>query len=101
MSPWLRASGLTALTLALCLAVLPALPGRHVPVQPASITTDTASYCRQLAERVDDLVRTAPRAIPADVLRLRAEGGRMCNQGQLRGGLMCLRRAVLLLRAPP
>jgi hypothetical protein len=98
MSPWLRVSGLAALTVAICLSarlgVSPPSP------QPARITTDTARYCRQLAGRVEALARAAPRAVPARAMALRAEGRRMCAQGRLRRGLLCLRRAVVLLAAP-
>ena len=100
MVPWLRASALAALILAVSLAVWPDFSGRSVAPQAVRITSDSMSYCRQLQQRVDDLVRAAPRAAPAEALRLRAEGHRMCAQGDLRGGLICLRRAVLILNAP-
>lgn len=100
MVPWLRASGLAGLILAVSLAVWPDFSGHSVPPQVARITSDSLSYCHQLQQRVDDLVNAAPRAAPAEALRLRAEGQRMCAQGDLRGGLICLRRAVLILRTP-
>lgn len=101
MSPWLRISGLAALAVTLALAVWPDLSSRQEPARPARITTDTAAYCRQLTDRVDAMVLAAPPPVPPEALRLRAEGRRMCGQGQVRDGLICLRRAVLLLRRPP
>ena len=101
MVPWLRASGLVALILAFCLAGWPDVSEPAGSSQPARITTDSLSYCRQLAQRVDGLVQAMPRAAPAEALRLRSEGGRLCAKGELRGGLICLRRAVLILRGPP
>ena len=64
---------------------------------PMRVTTDTAEYCAQLAERVAraQLARppTAPRDRRALVEELAAEGEQMCAAGRIRGGLMRLRRA--------
>ncbi len=100
MSHLVRASGGAALILALLLAGVPRFSGRSETQPPARITSDSVSYCHQLAQRVDDLVHAAARPAPVEVLQLRAEGERLCTQGRLRGGLICLRRAVLLLRGP-
>ncbi len=100
MSPWLRASGLAALTVAACFAVRLDVPRPAAPSRPERITTDTARYCRQLATRVEALTRTAARTVPAEALHLGAEGRRMCARGRLHRGLICLRRAVVLLRGP-
>ncbi len=64
---------------------------------PAQVTTDTPQYCLQLLDRVSELVRinTHP---PQEVTNLSTEGQRMCDQGQTRGGIMRLRRALVLLR---
>jgi hypothetical protein len=65
--------------------------------QPAQVTTDTPQYCLTLLDRVSELVRmnTHP---PDEVTNLSAEGQRMCDEGQTRGGIMRLRRALVLLR---
>ena len=88
------------LTMAVCFTVWLEVPRPPAPSHPEHITTDTARYCRQLASRVEALARAVPRAVPAEALQLRAEGRRMCAEGRLRQGLICLRRAVVLLRGP-
>jgi hypothetical protein len=61
------------------------------------VTTDTPEYCNTLAERVarDELAR--PNA-PRQVEELAEEGHHMCATGLIRGGLLRLRRAWLMLR---
>jgi len=64
---------------------------------PAQITTDTPQYCLQLLDEVSELVRGAVHP-PEEVSNLSTEGQRMCDQGQTRGGILRLRRALVLLR---
>jgi hypothetical protein len=64
---------------------------------PQRVTTDTPEYCLQLLDRVSELARIAVHP-PQEATDLSAEGQRMCNQGQTRGGILRLRRALLLLR---
>lgn len=65
---------------------------------PAQVTTDTPQYCLHLLDEVSAQVRISA-APPLDaVTRLSSEGQRMCDQGQTRGGIMRLRRALVLLR---
>jgi hypothetical protein len=61
------------------------------------ITTDTPEYCQKLLHRVSELVRLASTPVPRDVVDLTAEGQRMCDHGQPRGGIMRLRSALLLM----
>jgi hypothetical protein len=61
------------------------------------ITSDTPEYCLQLLDRVSELVRVAEAPPPQEVTSLSSEGQRMCDQGQTRGGIMRLRRALLLM----
>jgi hypothetical protein len=69
------------------------------PVQPApmEITTDTPEYCRKLLNRISDLVRLATAPVPRDASDLAAEGQRMCDHGQTRGGIMRLRSALMIM----
>jgi hypothetical protein len=64
---------------------------------PMQITTDTPAYCRQLLDRVSELVQAASEPPPGDVTSLAAEGEKMCAEGEVRGGILRLRRAVMLL----
>lgn len=75
---------------------------------PMRVTTDTPEYCVELSERVIHAERAAPAAgamtAPApphqtEVDQLAAEGQHMCAVGLIRGGLLRLRRALMLLRA--
>jgi hypothetical protein len=83
------------LSVGLGLAVMP-MPATCQST-PAQVTTDTPQYCLLLLDRVSELVRinTHP---PEEVTDLSTEGQRMCDQGQTRGGIMRLRRALALLR---
>lgn len=66
---------------------------------PMRVTTDTPEYCVELSERVTHAERTpAPQHSP-EVDQLAAEGQHMCAIGLIRGGLLRLRRAWMLLRA--
>jgi hypothetical protein len=64
---------------------------------PQQVTSDTPEYCSRLLDRISELARTAPAPPPYEVTSLSIEGQRMCNQGQTRGGLLRLRRALVLL----
>ena len=86
------------LTIPVLVALAPAIVPLPASGQgaPAQITTDTPQYCLQLLDRVSELVRVRAHP-PQDVTELSSEGERMCNQGQTRGGIMRLRRALVLL----
>ena len=64
---------------------------------PAQVITDTPQYCLQLFDRVSEMVRVAPAPPPEEVMHLSTEGQRMCDQGQTRGGILRLRRAIMLM----
>jgi hypothetical protein len=64
---------------------------------PQQVTSDTPEYCARLLERISELARTVPGPPPNEVVSLSIEGQRMCKQGQTRGGLVRLRRALALL----
>jgi len=54
-----------------------------------------------LGHRVDrrgrEMVRVASSPPPQEVTFLSSEGQRMCDQGQTRGGILRLRRALMLM----
>jgi hypothetical protein len=64
---------------------------------PQQVTSDTPEYCMQLLNRISELARAGREPPPYEVKSLSMEGQRMCNQGQTRGGLLRLRRALVLL----
>jgi hypothetical protein len=64
---------------------------------PQRVISDTPEYCLQLLDRVSELVRIASAPPPEEVNLLSTEGQRMCDQGQTRGGIVRLRRALMLL----
>ena len=83
------------LSVGLGLAVMPSpVAGQATPPQ---VTTDTPQYCLQLLDEVSEQVRVSTHP-PQEVTSLSTEGQRMCDQGQTRGGIMRLRRALVLLR---
>ena len=62
------------------------------------ITSDTTAYCGVLRNRITGLTRGG--AVSNEAVILSAEGKRMCEQGQIRGGIMRLRRAIAIMRHP-
>jgi hypothetical protein len=64
---------------------------------PMEVTTDTPEYCLYLQDRVHSQVHLASTPPPREVTDLSSEGQRMCEHGQTRGGIMRLRRALLLI----
>ena len=64
---------------------------------PQEVTTDTPAYCLRLLDRVGELVRNTGSPPPQEVTFLSNEVQRMCDQGQTRGGILRLRRALVLL----
>ena len=65
---------------------------------PQQITSDTPAYCLELLDRVSEMVRSAGTPPPQEVGYLSSEGQRMCGQGQTRGGILRLRRALMLMK---
>ena len=61
----------------------------------ARITTDTATYCAQLAAEAEAALLTG------DAKLLHDQGLRLCAQGQVQAGIARLRRALLLTRSSP
>jgi len=69
----------------------------HDPA-PLEVTTDTPGYCLHLQERIYALIVGATTPPPREATDLTQEGQRMCKHGQTRGGIMRLRRALLLIQ---
>jgi hypothetical protein len=64
---------------------------------PVVVTTDTPEYCHKLLDRVGQAIHAAAGPPPVEVSSLSTEGQRMCNAGLTRGGILRLRRALLIL----
>ena len=96
MSPLVRVTGLAGLTAGLGVALIAAVPGIGQP-PPAIVTTDTAAYCRELSDKLAELVRIAPRPPEDEVLDMGVEGRHLCDEGQVRGGILRLRRGVMVM----
>lgn len=90
---WL-AGGALCLGLAAMVFGAPPVVGQPPPQQ---VTSDTPEYCLHLLDRVSELVRTAATPPPQEVTSLSSEGQKMCDQGQTRGGILRLRRALLMM----
>jgi hypothetical protein len=58
--------------------------------EPLRVTTDSATYCGELAQRVS----TQPGARQEPARSLAAEGKRLCDTGYVRTGIAKLRRAL-------
>jgi hypothetical protein len=65
---------------------------------PEAVTTDTADYCVQLQQRLtaeETAARNPPRR---EVTALAQQGHALCDEGQVRGGILRLRRALMMMR---
>jgi hypothetical protein len=88
------------LSLVACLLISAASVSAQVRIAqggPMEITTDTPEYCQKLLNRIGELVRLATAPVPRDATDLTAQGQRMCDHGQTRGGIMRLRTALMLM----
>jgi hypothetical protein len=65
---------------------------------PQQVTSDTPEYCSRLLDRISELARSTSAPPSYEVTSLSIEGQRMCKQGQTRGGLLRLRRALALIQ---
>lgn len=61
------------------------------------VTSDTREYCLHLLDRVSHLVTLSAAPVPSDVTILTAEGERLCDHGQPKGGILRLRRALMMM----
>lgn len=99
-SPHVRNAAAATLLLALGPVVAQSQPAPSSG--PMRVTTDTPEYCEELSERVShaehDHATTAV-GRHAEVAELAEEGHQMCATGLIRGGLLRLRRAWMMLRS--
>jgi len=77
--------------------------GAEEPATPVNggvpkVTSHSIEYCNKLATRIDALVFGAHVPPPSDVTELSVEGKRMCEHGQMRGGIMRLRKALMMMQ---
>jgi len=63
------------------------------------LLTDTEHYCAELSADVEAFRQSLIDPASPAVEELAQEGRRLCAQGEVRGGVMRLRRAMVLLRA--
>ncbi len=97
MSPLVRTASLAGLTAtALGMVLIAAVPSVG-SLAPAVVTTDTPAYCRELSEKLAELIRIAPRPPEDEVLSMGTDGRHLCQTGQVRGGILRLRRSVLVM----
>lgn len=90
----LTSGGILVLAAAIAVSLL--------PVEDATrVTTDTPDYCNQLYSQASAEARKTPVALAAEVDTLVARGQQMCRAGQIRGGIIRLRRALMLMHLPP
>lgn len=83
------------------LLVLPArAEGPATPVNGGvpKVTSHSVEFCNMLATRINALVFEARMAPPSNVIELSDEGQRMCANGQVRGGVMRLRKALMTMQ---
>lgn len=61
--------------------------------KPMAVITDTTDYCEELHRRL-----TACDPTDSEILMLIREGQQMCDHGEVRGGILRLRRALIMAR---
>lgn len=88
--------------LAMACAPLACLPGAARAGETVRVITHTAEHCADLSARARALGALArppeTTLAQAEASQLVAEADRLCAQGQIRPGIIRLRRAIMLLR---
>jgi hypothetical protein len=74
--------------------ILPA----HAQMRDPIVTSDSPEYCGVLINRISGITRASTAPLPTEVAALSEEGQRMCVHGQIRGGILRLRRALEIIR---
>lgn len=97
MSPLARTTGFAGLAAGIGIIAAAVMLPRPAHSPPVVVTSDTEAFCQHLSAKLRDLVRVAPRPPEAEVLTLGAEGRHLCQVGEVRGGILRLRRGVMLM----
>jgi hypothetical protein len=84
-------------TLSLGLVQLALPVSAHAQMRDPTVTSDSPEYCGVLMNRITGLTHTTAMPPPTEAAVLSQEGQRMCVHGQTRGGIMRLRRALLIM----
>ena len=63
-----------------------------------TVTSDSPEYCGVLMNRISGMAHSAIIPPPTDVAVLSREGEQMCVHGQVRAGILRLRRALIIMR---
>jgi hypothetical protein len=92
-----RPMGLVPATVCLGLA-LTGDPATVTGQGAVEVTSDTPEYCLHLLDMVSAMVRQSVEPPPHEVTDLSSEGQRMCDHGQTRGGIMRLRKALVMMQ---
>ena len=69
----------------------------HAQSADPRLTSDTPEYCDVLMNRINGMTRAAAVPPPTEAATLSEVGERMCVQGQIRGGILRLRRAIAIM----
>ena len=77
------------------IGIVPAARGQS---RDPIVTSDSPEYCGELMSRFTGMTKAAATPPPTEAAQLSEEGERMCGQGQTRGGILRLRRALLIMR---
>ncbi len=73
-----------------------------VPAEDATrVITDTPDYCNQLYSQASAEERAAREPLAGKIHNLVERGEEMCHAGQIRGGIIRLRRALTMMHPPP
>lgn len=72
-------------------------PPGHTQTQPMQLLTDTPHYCAELFAEVEATRQALLEPAPPAVERLALEGQQLCSLGEVQGGVIRLRRAMVLL----
>lgn len=94
--PMLLRASLVLITLACGSTAIAAQDGEAPDARTMIVTSDSGAYCRTLSGVID-----AHGALPREVKELKTQGDWLCNEGQVRGGIARLRRALIVLHKEP
>ncbi|HET6183996.1 MAG TPA: hypothetical protein VFA03_10440 [Acetobacteraceae bacterium] len=96
MSLVVRIAGIAGIAAGIGIVLAFVIP-RSGPTPTVVVTTDTEPFCQQLSAKLQELIRVSPRPPQPDVLSLGDEGRHLCDIGEVRGGILRLRRGVALM----